>query len=47
MFLIPINMLIFRFSLYKFFLQLLILQKFIFTFGPSFRVNLYIEFIFF
>ena len=47
MFLVPINMSIFRFSLSKKFLQLLVLQKnFIFTFGPSFKVNLYVEFIF-
>jgi len=47
MFLVPINMSFFRFSPFKKFLQLLVPQKiFIFTFGPSFKVNSYIEFIF-
>jgi len=47
MFLVPINMSTFRFSPFKKFLQLLVLQKFfIFTFGPSFKVNSYVEFIF-
>ena len=39
---------IFCFNPSKIFLQLLVLQKkFIFTFGPSFKVNPYVEFIFF
>jgi len=47
MFLVPINIPTFRFSLSKIFLQLLVLQKFsIFTFGPSFKVTSYVEFIF-
>jgi len=47
MFLILINISIFRFSLSKIFLQLLVPIKFlIFTFGPSFKVNSYVEFIF-
>jgi len=47
MFLVLINMSTFRFSLSKKFLQLLVLQKLsIFTFGPSFKVNSYVEFIF-
>ena len=38
----------FRFSPSKNFLQLLVSIKFsIFTFGPSFKVNSYVEFIFF
>ena len=38
----------FRFSPSKIFLQLLVPIKFsIFTFGPSFKVNSYLEFIFF
>jgi len=38
----------FQFSPSKKFLQLLAIQKiFIFTFGPSFKVNSYVEFIFF
>jgi len=48
MFLIPINILTFRFSPFKIFLQLLVPKKFsIFTFGPSFKVNSYVEFVFF
>jgi len=47
MFLIPINILTFCFSPSKIFLQLLVPQKiFIFNFGPSFKVNSYVEFIF-
>jgi len=47
MFLVPINMSTFRFSPSKNFLQLLVPQKFsIFTFGPSFKVNSYVEFLF-
>ena len=47
MFSIPINIPAFRFSPSKIFLQLLVLQKFsILTFGPSFKVNSYVEFIF-
>jgi len=47
MFLVPINIQTFRFSPFKFFLQLLVPIKFsIFTFGPSFKVNSYVEFIF-
>ena len=47
MFLIPINMSSFRFSPSRKFLQLLDPQKFsTFTFGPSFEVNSYVEFIF-
>jgi len=47
MFLVPINMSTFRFSPSKKFLQLLVPKKFpIFTFGPSFKVNSYVEFIF-
>jgi len=47
MFLIPINIPIFRFSPSKNFHKLLVPIKFsIFTFGPSFKVNLYEEFIF-
>jgi len=47
MFLVPINTLIFRFSPSKNFLQLLVPKKFsIFTFGLSFKVNSYVEFIF-
>ena len=47
MFLVPINIQTFRFSPSKIFIQLLVLQKFsIFTFGPSFKVNSYVEFIF-
>jgi len=48
MFLVPINMSAFRFSPSKKILQLLVPIKFyIFTFGPSFKVNSYVEFIFF
>jgi len=48
MFFIPVNIQTFRFSPSKIFLQLLVPQIFsIFTFGPSFKVNLYLEFIFF
>ena len=48
MFLVPINISTFCFSPSKKFLQLLVPKKFsIFTFGPSFKVNLYVEFIFF
>ena len=48
MFLVPINMSIFHFSPSKIFLQLLVPIKFsIFTFGPSFKVNSYLELIFF
>ena len=44
MFLVPINMLTFRFSPSINFLQLLVSQKnFIFSFGLSFKVNLYVE----
>ena len=47
MFLVPIIMLTFRFSPSKKILQLLVPKKFpIFTFGPSFKVNSYVEFIF-
>jgi len=47
MFLVPINMSTFHFSSSKTFLQLLVPKKFaIFTFGSSFKVNLYVEFIF-
>jgi len=47
MFLVPINIQTFRFSPSKIFLQLLVPQKFsIFIFGPSFKVNSYVEFIF-
>ena len=47
MFLVPINMSTFRFSFSKKILQLLVSQKFsISTFGLSFKVNAYIEFIF-
>jgi len=47
MFLVPINMLNFRFSPSKKFLQFLVPIKFsIFTFGPSFNVKIYVEFIF-
>ena len=43
----PINIPTFHFSPSKIFLQLLVLQKIsIFTFGPSFKVNSYVEFIF-
>ena len=46
--LVPINMLTFRFSPFKFFHQLLIPKKnFIFTFGPLFKVNSYVTFLFF
>jgi len=48
MFLVPVNMSTFRFSPSKIFLQLIVPIKFsIFTFGPSFKVNSYVEFIFF
>jgi len=48
MFLVSINMSTFRFSQYKKFLQLLVLQKnFIFTFDHSFKANSYVKFIFF
>jgi len=48
MFLVPINMSTFRFSPSKKFRQLLVPQKFsIFTFDPYFKVNSYVEFIFF
>jgi len=48
MFFVPINIPIFRFSPSEIFLQLLVFKKnFIFTFGPSFEVNSYVEFIFF
>ena len=47
MFLVLINMSIFHFSFSKKFLQLLVFQKFlIFTFDSSFKVNLYVAFIF-
>jgi len=47
MFLVPINIPTFRFGPSKIFLQLLVSVKFsIFTFGPSFKVNSYVEFIF-
>jgi len=47
MFLVTINMSIFRFSLSKKFLRILVSQKFfIFTFDLSFEVNSYVEFIF-
>jgi len=47
MFLVLINIPTFRFSPSKNFLQLLDPIKFsIFTFGPSFKVNSYVEFIF-
>jgi len=47
MFLIPINMSTFRFSPTKIFLQLLVPIKFsITTFGPYFKVNSSVEFIF-
>jgi len=47
MFLVPINMSTFHFSHSKKFLQLLVFQnEFIFTFGHSFKVNSYVEFIF-
>jgi len=43
----PINMSTFYFSPSKKFLQFLVLQKFfIYTFGPSFKANSYVEFIF-
>jgi len=46
-FLIPINMSTFYFIFSKIFLQLLVLKKnFIFIFGPSFKVNSYVEFLF-
>jgi len=45
MFLFPINIPTFRFSPSKIFLQLLVPIKFpIITFGPSFKVNSYVEF---
>jgi len=48
MFLVPINMSTFRFSPSKNFLQLLVPKNFsIFTFGLTFKVNSYVEFIFF
>jgi len=47
MFLVPINISTFYFSPSKKFLQLLVPKKFsIFTFGPSFKVKSYVEFIF-
>jgi len=47
MFLVPVNMLTFHFSPSKKILQLLVPQKIsIFTFGPSFKINSYVEFIF-
>ena len=47
MFLVPINIPTFRFSPSKIFLQLLVPVKLsILTFGPSFKVNSYVEFIF-
>jgi len=47
MFLVAINMSTFHFSPSKKFLQLLVPKKnFIFTFGPSFKVKSYVEFIF-
>jgi len=47
MFLVFINITTFVFSFSKKILQLLVLQKFfIFIFGPSFKVNSYVEFIF-
>ena len=47
MFLIPINMLIFRFSLSKKFHQLIVPKKIsIFTFCSTFKVNSHVEFIF-
>jgi len=47
MFLVPINIPTFRFSPSKIFIQLLVsIKNFIFTFGPSFKVNSYVEFIF-
>jgi len=47
MFLVPVNILTFHFSPSKKFLQLLVPIKFsIFTFGPSFKINFYVEFIF-
>jgi len=47
MFLGHINIPTFRFSPSKIFLQLLVLEKnFIFTFGPSFKINSYVKFIF-
>jgi len=46
MFLVHINMSTFRFNPFKKFLQFMVPKKnFIFTFGPSFKVNLYVEFI--
>jgi len=43
----PINIPLFRFSPFKIFLQLLVPRKFtIFTFGPLFKVNSYVEFVF-
>jgi len=47
MFLVLINISTFRFSSSKILLQLLVLKKLsILTFGPSFKVNSYVEFIF-
>jgi len=47
MFFVLINIPYFHFSPSKIFLQLLVLKKFsIFTFGPSFKVNSHVEFIF-
>ena len=47
MVLVPINISTFRFSPSKKFLQLLVPKFFSnFTFGPSFKVNSYVEFIF-
>jgi len=47
MFLFSINMSTFRFTLSKKILQLLVYKKIsIFTFGSSFKVNSYVEFIF-
>ncbi len=48
MFLVPMNMSTFRFNPSKIFLQLLVLKKVsIFIFSPSFKVNSYVEIIFF
>jgi hypothetical protein len=48
MFLVSINILSFVFSLPKIFLRLLVPPKFsINTFGPYFKINSYVDFIFF